>query len=54
MLTSQVVFKLARAVVGSEVATEVVVVATAEELVFDLVNVGQVFGAGNIDLALKD
>ncbi len=48
------VFELARAGVVSEVATEVVGLAGAEVLVFDLVDVGQVIGPGNIDLALVD
>ena len=38
------VFKLARAVVGLEVATEVLFVATTEEFLFYLVDVGQVVG----------
>ena len=48
------VFELARAGVVSEVATEVVGLADAEVLVFDPVDVGQVVGPGDIDLALVD
>ncbi len=54
LITSQVVFELARAGVVSEVATEVVGLAVAEMLVFDPVNVGQVVGLGDINLALVD
>ena len=53
-VTSQVVFKLARAGVVSEVATEVVGLVGAEVLVFDPVDVGQVVGPGDINLALVD
>ncbi len=48
------VFELARAGVVLEVATEVVGLAGAEVLVFDPVDVGQVVGPGDIDLALVD
>ena len=51
-VTSQVVFELARVVIGSEVATEVVGLVGAEVLVFDPVDVGQVVGPEDIDLAL--
>ena len=41
-----------RADVGSEVATEVLFVLAKEEFLFDLVDAGQVIGAGDINLAL--
>ncbi len=53
-VTSQVVFELARAGVVSEVATEVVFVAGTEVFLFYLVDVGQVVGPSNINLALVD
>ena len=54
LVTSQVVFELARAGVVSEVATKVVGLAGAEVLVFDPVDVGQVVGPGDINLVLVD
>ncbi len=48
------VLELARADIGSEVAAEVVGVAAVEVFVFDLVDVGQVVGVGDINLALVD
>ena len=50
----QVVFELARAGVGSEVAREVVGLTGVEVLVIDPVDVGQVIGPGDINLALVD
>jgi hypothetical protein len=47
-----VVFELVRAGVVSEVVMEVVFVAATEVFLFYLVNVGQVAGPGDIDLAL--
>ena len=54
LVTSQVVFELTRAGVGSEVATETLFVVAAKVLVFDLVDVRQVASAGDIDLVLVD
>ncbi len=48
------VFELARAGVVLEVATEVVFVAATEVFLFYLVDVGQVIGPGDINLALVD
>ncbi len=46
------VSELARVGIGLKVASEVVGVVAAKVLLFDLVNVGQVVGAGDINLAL--
>jgi hypothetical protein len=52
MITTQVVFELPRSSVISEVAAKIMLVASAEELYMDTVDVSDVGSASDVDLAL--